>query len=132
MEIEEIFRLATGEIPGPIIVGRVSGNVQHALGASSRIVLLSRDTLEKQMTRHGKLTLSGYYDYLPDAVEHGEAFRMHDRRVSMILDVRQSRDHRFNVVVKSTTGRDKLYAISFYPLRENDWTRTLRKYNPIP
>ena len=132
MDIDEIFRLATGEIPGPIIVGRVSGNVQRALGASSRTVLLSRDTLEKQMTRHGKLTLSGYYDYLPDALEYGEAFRMHDRRVSMILDVRQSRDRRFNVVVKSTTTRHELYAISLYPLREKDWRRVLRKHNPIP
>ena len=132
MDIDEIFRLATGEIPGPIIVGRVSGNVQRALGAPSRTVLLSRDTLEKQMTRHGKLTLSGYYDYIPDTLEHGEAFRMHDRRVSMILDVRQSRGRRFNVVVKSTTDRHELYAIGLYPLRENDWVRTLRKFNPIP
>ena len=132
MDIEEFFRLATGETPGPIIVGRVPGNVQRALDVSSRTVLLSRDTLEKQMARHGKLTLSGYYDYLPDALEHGEAFRMHDRRVSMILDVRHAHDYRFNVVVKSTTDRDRLYAISFYPLRENDWTRTLRKHNPIP
>ena len=132
MNIEEFFRLAAGEIPGPIIVGRVSRNVQTALGVDTRAVLLSRNTVEKQMRRHGKLTLSGYYDYLPHALEHGEAFRLHDRRVAIILDVRHSRDHRLSVVIKSTKDRDGLYAISLYPLREKDWARTLRKHNPIP
>ncbi len=132
MDIEEFFRLATGETPGPIIVGRVPGNVQRALGVSSRTVLLSRDTLEKQMTRHRKLTLSGYYDYMPDVLQRGEAFRMPDWRVSLVLDLRHLRGYRFNIVVKSTENHEELYAISFYPLRENDWDRTLRKYNPIP
>ena len=132
MDIEEFFRLATGEIPGPIIVGRVPGNVQRALDAPTRTVFLSRDTLEKQMTRHGELTLSGYYDYMLDALQHGKAFRMPNWRVSLVLDLRYIRERRFNIVVKSTETHDELYAISFHPLRGRDWDRILRKYNPIP
>ena len=132
MDTREFFALAAGEIAGPIFVGRVSSSVRRSLDATTRVVLMSRDTIEKQMKRHGQLTLSGYYDYLPDILKNGKAFRMHDRRVSLVLDIRHIHGRRFNAVVKATSNHEELFAISFYPLREKDWNRVQRKYNPIP
>lgn len=131
MDMREFFKLATGEIAGPIRVGRVRPKIQSALDASTGAVWLSRESLEKQFARHGRLN-TAYYGYLRYAVERGEAFRLDGNRVGLVSDLRHMLHHRLHVVVKVTGAHDELYAISFYPLRERDWDRTERKYNRIP
>lgn len=131
MDMREFFKLATGEIAGPIRVGRVRPNIQSALDASTGAVWLSRESLEKQFARHGRLS-KAYYENLSYSIKHGEAFRLDGNRVGLVSDLRPILDHRFHVVVKVTGAHDELYAISFYPLREKDWDRTERKFNRIP
>ena len=136
MDFNEFFRLATGGIPGPIQVGRVSGQVKHALGAHTRVVWLSRNSIEKQLSRHSVARRgprpSAYYDYIGDTIAHGRAFRLEGNRVGLVLDVREMRGYRFQVVVKVTADRNELYTLSFSPLRKHDWSRLCRRNNPIP
>jgi len=51
-----------GEIPGPIVVGRVSREHARQVGALHTHVWLSRDTLLKQLSRHRVIPLSVYED----------------------------------------------------------------------
>ena len=94
MEMNEFFRLASGEIQGPIRVGRIRPNVERALGAHTGVVWLSQYNVEKQFMRHGNLNI-GYYERLPDILKHGEAFRIDEVRVALILDLRGIDNYRF-------------------------------------
>ena len=136
MNIKEFFRLAADEIPGPIRVGRVSSDVQHALGTHTRTVWLSRYNVEKQLRRHSFAMRgpppSAYYDHIEDTVAHGDPFRVEGDRVALVSDLRERFDRRFQVVVKVTADKSELYLLSFFPLRENDWNRLRRRNNPIP
>ncbi len=133
MDMREFFKLATGEIAGPTRVGRVRPKIQSALDASTGAVWLSRESLEKQFARHGRLS-TAYYEHLRSAIERGEAFRLDGDRVGLVLvyGLRHILNYRLHVVVKVTGAHDELCAISFYPLREKDWDRTERKFNRIP
>jgi hypothetical protein len=131
MEINEFLRLARGEITGPIRVGRVPDSVKYALDSDTSAVWLSRDTLYKQFSRHGKLDAT-VYEALPYTLTHGDAFRLDGTRAGLVLDMRATTKYRFNAVVKCTKDRSEMYLISFYPLRKRDWLRISDKYNPIP
>lgn len=137
MDVQDFFRLATGQIEGPIVAGRVSPHIQSVLSAQTRVVLISEYSVRKQLSRHGTVRdgvspLSTYYDYVGDAIAGGDAFRFSGNRVGLVLGLQDIRHHRLQAVIKATADKSELYLISFYPLRKNDWNRVCRRNNPIP
>lgn len=135
MDIDEFFRLAAGEIPGPIRAGRISRLVQSALKAETRVVWLSKFSIEKQLAKHSVarrgIKPSAYYEHIEDAIFYGKPFRIHGNRIALVQDLRDLDGRRFQVVIKVTTDQQELYLLSFYALREIDWQRLTRRYNPI-
>ena len=135
MDIGEFFRLATGEIPGPIRAGRISPLVQSALEAKTGVVWLSKDSIDKVFVKHSiarrGINPSAYYEHIEDTIFYGQPFRFHGNRIGLVRDLRDLDGRRFQVRIKVTTDQQELYLLNFHALRERDWRRMIRRYNPI-
>lgn len=122
-----IIRLATGEVEGPIHVGRIPRNWADRLGVSDRWVKLSYHTLGKQVARHGDIEL-GYYDDIDWVLEHGEVITDPKPHVlHFVGDTAEVYGYRTKVTVKATRSQNQLYMTSAHKLRDRDYKRYKRK-----
>lgn len=127
MKNPEIVRLAHGEIPGPIHVGRIPRVWADQLGASTCWVKFSFFNLCKQAGKHQDVEL-GFYEDIDWILEHGEViFDPKDNVLHFVGDTRAVCGHRTKVTVKATRGRSELFMTSAHRLRERDYNRLKRK-----
>lgn len=108
--------------PAPLPIALVSEDVRRAISADSPVVVLSVDTVLKQLARHPELTVSDYR-HIPDLVRHGEA------TVSVTGDsvvfLRRFEEYWYKAAVKRTPT--KLYLTSFHRVRATDLRRAKRR-----
>lgn len=107
-----------GEIP----VGRLSEQVQEALGSKSDTVMLSDDTMKKQLGErpghggHPELTVQDY-QALPTLIAQPEAVFSKDDKRLLLLGLS---DKVLAVVIKATQAGDKNYVVSVHQKRSAD------------
>ncbi|EFH11588.1 hypothetical protein, partial [Teichococcus cervicalis] len=137
------FRLGRPAAPGPatpaqlrrwmeapednLVVGELAAEVQAALGARQGAVLLSPQTLAKQLRHHPDLTPEDY-DVLrqligsPDVVRREE-----DRRLALI----KRQGVVYVAAIKSTADGAENYLLSFRRARPKSVRQLLARYEPV-
>jgi hypothetical protein len=124
----QIARLAHGEIPGPIRVGRVRSGVTKLIFASSSSVWLSFDTLRKQLAHHPELTLD-FYDDLEWLLLDGEVIL--DRRERCLSIVKavddQPKARLFKATIKCVRSNGFMMLLSVHKIRHGDYKRLLKR-----
>jgi hypothetical protein len=125
----DAFRLANGEIDGPIWVGRVSTRVASQVGASDTAVWLSRDTLLKQLHNHPEfgLEIYGNLDWL---IRLGEFVA--DRRPGCFLlfsGPNADTQRRTKAALKVVRPSAKIMLLSVHTVRPRDYER-YAKHSP--
>jgi hypothetical protein len=123
--IEAFFNDPVGEIP----VGRLSEQVQEALGSKSDTVMLSEDTMKKQKGErlghagHTDVTLEDY-QALPTLISQPEAVLTKGDQRLLLLGLS---DKVLALVIKTTAAADKNYLVSLHraaPIALRRWART--------
>jgi hypothetical protein len=129
MEPQTFFDLAVGRIGGPIVVGRISTSLAGLIRSSTRVVLLSRATLDKQFHRHPEVK-SQHYLMLPEILEYCEVLHQRPRLLHFITRTADMIGKNLMVTVKGTSEGHELYLTSMHLLRGRDEARVRKKYVP--
>lgn len=128
--------LRDGRVPPQSVeVGTVSPDVSRVMGAHTRKVLLSRDTLTKQLgwrkdgdagqlsKGHPELTIEEYTK-LPDILAHASIVAIESKTHVMLL----RRDaHWYRATVKFTQDGSEAYLMSFHRMTSGKAKRALKK-----
>ncbi|MDU7523450.1 MAG: phage minor head protein [Roseomonas mucosa] len=120
-ELERFLAAPQGNLP----LGGLAPDVQAAIGARTDQVLLSRDTVVKQLAHHPDLTVDEYASVAsilahPEMVLQEPAKRRHASLVRVIGAMH-------HVVVKATQDGREVYLVSFFRIRPADLARLLRR-----
>jgi len=118
MDIEHLRALLSGERQEPMVIGALHTTAHsRAIGANTHAVLLSRETIVKQETRHPDI---GFDDYrlIPYAIRFGlvlhEATR--PRHLMFVFDDPWGRRDR--VMVRSTTNGNEIFVTSCHRTKQ--------------
>ena len=98
----------------PVAVLRVA--IAEAIGARSRIVRLSSETVAKQAARHPDIA-PGDYANIQHILDGGELFRDGDRRIAGFAEVE---GRLWRTVVKVTRNSSEIYAVSLHRANEHN------------
>lgn len=110
----ERFVSAGGAAKGAYPVAVIDRSYQALIGASSQTVLLSDDTLSKQVQQHPEIRLSEYA-LLPNVVESAQlVVKSGDER---LLFVRKGKEI-YRAVVKAAAEGRELYLVSYHKVNE--------------
>jgi hypothetical protein len=122
----EIARLASGEVCGPITIGRAHRQVSVLLGATDLYVWLSFDTLKKQLSHHSELSLD-FYENLEWLLRHGEVEP--DGRPDCVFITATTGDGQrsYAAKVKVVRRNSRLMLLSVHRVRPRDIRRMRRK-----
>ena len=110
---------------GRLTIGRLPPVVQEAIAADAPQVLLSRETMVKQLAHHPDLTVDEYLSIAgilarPELVLQEPAKPRHASLVRLVGAMH-------HVVVKATQDGRDVYLVSFYRIRPADLARLLRR-----
>ncbi len=111
---EPVLRRFLADPQGSVQVGRLSGAAQHHLGTGQAPVLLSVETMAKQLAKHAEMTADDYEQLeqllaAPDVVLA--------ERVRHVRLIGKSGDRVVTAVVKRTGKGDENYITTFHRLR---------------
>ena len=130
MDFVHLLGLHTGTHRHPLPVAEIDPIVARALGARVRQVLLSAETIRKQLARHRELPIS-VYRWLEPCLLAGE-YRQDGPRSALILFTNAEEPARnFRADLKATASGHELYVTSFLTMRDRDLRREVRKPYPI-
>lgn len=125
MDIGHLVGLMLDEHREPLRVCALDADVSSALGSIATDVLLSFETIQKQMQNHSDLTPEDY-KALPLAIRFGE-IRMQEERRALILYTDIVLNMNFRSVLKATKCGREVYCVSFNKLRDRHLKKDLRK-----
>ena len=130
MDFEHLLGLHTGIRSDPLPVSEIDPSTARAIGARTRHVLLSADTVRKQIAHHRELPIS-VYRCLGTCLSRGE-YRQDSPRSALVLftDDQIFQTH-FRAYLKATIRGDEIYLLSFLMMRDRDVRREQRKPYPI-
>lgn len=130
MDFEHLLGLHTGLRREPLPIADIDPFIAQALGARTRRVLLSAETIQKQLRRHPDLPISAYRCAKP-CLNRG-SYRQDSPRSAVVLYTDQSIfGVHFRAYIKATQAGHELYLVSFLMMRERDLRRELRKPYPV-
>lgn len=115
MDKNDLLALLNGERSDPVWVCEIEQHLADILGAHTRAVLLSAETIEKQKVEHPELTLDDYLR-LPNLILRGLA---HENRSSQIRFIVQpsGAERGLMSVIKRTRNGNEIFAVTFHHLR---------------
>lgn len=114
----QFFAKPTGEWP----VAALGADMKAVLGAKNNAVMLSADTLKKQLENHPELT-ADEYRLLPEIVEKGQVINRGDNKLVFF----HVADRLYKLSLKVTGNRDGLFVTTFYRTNPREFERDLRK-----
>jgi hypothetical protein len=130
MDFEHLLGLHVGTRSDSLPIASIEPTVARAIGSRTRRVLLSAETIQKQLRRHRELPISVYRWVVP-TLKKG-SYRQDGPRTAIVLYAdRDGTGHNFRAYLKATQAGDELYLASFLMMRERDLQRELRKPHPI-
>ncbi|KXV00275.1 hypothetical protein AD929_11605 [Gluconobacter potus] len=112
---------------GEVTAGTMPAEVQRVLGSQTPDVILSDDTLNKNI-KHGEVET--YYVDLPKMISAPDVVLPASKPLHVRL-VASHKSRLFNIVVKRTGDGTKNYVQSFQRISAKDVRRWLRKYAPL-
>jgi hypothetical protein len=125
-DIQEFFRLATGETSGPIYVCNIERNLKEVIGSTTRAVWLSKYTLDKQLHRHPEMT-PGLYADVPYIVQKGVCVLEKRNHLSFLLNATATVGYWVKACIKASCGGSGIYLVTFHKCRQRDVKRVLAK-----
>lgn len=130
MDFEHLLGLHTGLRREPLPIADIDPRIAQALGARTRCVFLSAETIQKQLRRHADLPISAYRCAGP-CLRRG-SYRQDSPRSAVVLYTDRSIfGAHFRAYIKATQAGHELYLVSFLIMRERDLQRELRKPYPV-
>jgi hypothetical protein len=130
MDFEHLLGLHTGSRHEPLPIADIDLLIAQVLDARTRRVLLSAETIQKQLRRHADLPISAYR-CAGHCLRRG-SYRQDGPRSAAVLYTDQSLfGTHFRAYIKATQAGHELYLVSFLMMRERDLRRELRKPYPI-
>jgi hypothetical protein len=130
MDFQHLLGLHTGLRREPLPITDIDPVIARALGAETRRVLLSAETIRKQLRRHADLPISAYRG-AETCLKRG-SYRQDSPRSAVVLYTDQSIfGAHFRAYIKATQAGHELDLVSFLMMRERDLRRELRKPYPI-
>ena len=130
MDFEHLLGLHTGARLEPLPILHIDPSIARALGARTRWVLLSAETVRKQLAHHRERPI-GAYVFLRSCLSRG-AYRQDGPRSALILFAEPHEDRRFaRAYIKATQSGHEIYLTPFLTMRARDYRRELRKPYPV-
>lgn len=130
MDFEHLLGLHTGTHHHSLAIVEIASPIARSLGADVTTVLLSADTIRKQLKRHRELPIS-MYRHVRDALVMGE-YRQDSPRSAIVLYTRNAEPHQnFRAYLKVTQNGSEIYLLSFLSMRDRDLKREQRKPFPV-
>jgi hypothetical protein len=126
LDIQEFFRLATGEASDPIYVCSIDHRLSKVIGSTTRAVWLSKYTLDKQFHRHPEMTPE-LYIHIPYIVQNGICVVEKRNNLSFLLNVTVAMGCWTKTCIKSLCGGSEIYLVTFHKCRQRDVKRVLAK-----
>lgn len=111
-----------GKIKGNFPVAVLSPEEKEVLGSKSQVVLLSSDTLKKQLSSHPDLTIEDYQK-IPDIIANGEVYQQKEERLIYFF----KEGILYRASLKRTIDRLENYFLSLFKTNEKDFDRQIRK-----
>lgn len=130
MDFEHLLGLHTGTRRDPLPIADIDRIVARAIGSQTRRVLLSAETIQKQLRRHRELPISIYRCVAP-CLASGSYRQDGPRSAIVLFTDRAIFGAHFRACIKATQAGHELYLASFPMMRERDLRRELRKPYPI-
>lgn len=118
-QIVDFVRNPHGHLP----VGRMATETQQALGAQTDMVLLSADTMEKQLSHHAELSEEDYAR-LPVVLSQPDAVMEKGERRILLLRLEENV---MAAVLKATASGDGVYVVSYHRVRPKGVASYVRK-----
>ncbi|GAB6841399.1 hypothetical protein HNR00_000634 [Methylorubrum rhodinum] len=130
MDFEHLLGLHTGTYHHSLAITEISPPIARSLSANVTTVLLSADTIRKQLKHHRELPISAYR-YVRNALVMGE-YRQDSPRSAIVLYTHNVEPYQnFRVYLKATQSGDEIYLLSFLIMRDRDLKREQRKPFPV-
>jgi hypothetical protein len=130
LDFEHLLGLHTGERQDYLPICRIDLLVAAARGATTDIVFLSRQTIQKQLSHHKELPISAYRA-LAACLAFGE-YRQDTPRTAVVLFVDTVlTDSYYRAAIKATEAGDEIFLTSFLPVRTRAYRAELRKPHPV-
>ncbi|MDX8383796.1 MAG: hypothetical protein R8M45_06930, partial [Ghiorsea sp.] len=107
---------------GNVAVGYIPVYVMEALKAKTTMVVLSGETMEKQLRHHPELTVEEYI-MISTMVNEGELIRQASNKIAVIHDS----DKRRVVVLKATADGREIFISTMFRLKNDREVRRFRK-----
>jgi hypothetical protein len=126
LDIQEFFRLATGEASDPIYVCSIDHRLSKVIGSTTRAVWLSKYTLDKQFHRHPEMTPE-LYIHIPYIVQNGICVVEKRNHLSFLLNATVAMGCWMKACIKSLRGGSEIYLVTFHKCRQRDVKRVLAK-----
>lgn len=116
MDIHDLSKLLSGDRLPPIQVGVIYDvDISRAIGATTHVVLLSKETVFKQKNEHPDLQ-DEEYGILPDAIRYGLVIHERARPECLTICYNRREGQQYLVALKGTkTGA--VFVTSFHKMR---------------
>jgi len=128
MDFKHLLGLHTGSRTDTMVVCHVDPVVSVYLGCRSNKVLLSYETVQKQLAHHPELPIS-HYQIVHSALRLGAFHRCNKRpRAAVVLYVDTRQFHTvFRLYVKGTACGREIYLVSLTRINDRVYRKELRK-----
>lgn len=133
MDVDHLFRLATGERNDPLYIGRMPEPWHRRIGASARSIYLSSYTLRKNLSRHKEFRLE-YFEFVPWMIENGNPVRdgINENTIHFIAPCKAMLNYSSKVTIKTTKRGHELWVTSAHAIRDRDIGRIERRGSNLP
>lgn len=130
MDFEHLLGLHTGTHRHSLAIAEIAPPIARSINANVTTVLLSADTVRKQLRHHRELPISAYL-HVKDCLDMGE-YKQDSPRSAIVLYARSAEPYRnFRAYLKATQNGDEIYLLSFLVMRDRDLKREQRKSFPV-
>ena len=130
LDFDHLLGLHTGERTDYLPLCEIDALVAAALGATTQTVVLSAQTIRKQLRHHRELPISAYRIVRP-CLAFGE-YRQDSPRTAVVTFVDTVLTNLYyRGYVKATVAGTEMFLASFLPIRERAYKAERRKPYPI-
>jgi hypothetical protein len=130
MNMKHFMGLYLGERYDPITVCHIPNQLAAVIGAVRGRVLLSHETITKQLSHHPDLTIDDY-QVLRACLMMGEYRQDGPRSASILFTDTVYNSCNYRAAVKSTGDGKRIYCLSFNRIRDRQLAQARRKPYPI-